>query len=141
MRTAVSAAALIAVVAVVGTLAYVSARDDREPPTTTTTTSSPPAPEVVAGAVADALATGLDVPLAPAEAGCIADGLLGALGQARLEALAAEGGTTEDLSDADRDSLVRVVVGCVPAQTAAALLGSGSTTTGVAQLPDEGVGG
>jgi hypothetical protein len=140
MRAAVSAAALIALVAVVGTLAYVSARDDRDRPATTTTTTSPLTPEAAAAAVADALATGLATPLTPDEARCVADGMVDALGLARLEVLAAAGGGG-DLSPADRDALVQTVVGCLPEVKAAGLLGSGSTTTIVAQLPDEGAGG
>jgi len=126
---------------VAGTLAYVSARDDRDPPSTTTTTTSPLTAEAVVAAVADALAAGLEAPLTPDEARCVADGLLAALGQPRLEALAADEGTVADLSPADRDALVRTVVGCLPEEKAAALLGSGSTTTIVAQLPDEGASG
>jgi hypothetical protein len=139
MRAAVSTAALIALVAVVGTVAYVSARDDHDPPGSTTTTSSPLTSEAVVAAVADALASGLEAPLTPDEARCVADGLVAALGQSRLEALAAAGDEGE-LDQTDRDALVRTVVRCLPEEKAAALLGSGSTTTIVAQLPDEGAG-
>jgi hypothetical protein len=140
MRAAVSAAALVALVAVVGTLAYVSARDDHDPPATTTTTTSPLTPEAAVAAVADALATGLAAPLTPDEARCVADGMVDALGPAGLGALAVTGDGA-DLRQADRDALVRMVVGCLPEDKAAALLSSGSTTTIAAQLPDEGAGG
>jgi hypothetical protein len=89
-------------------------------------------------AVADALASGLKAPLTRDEARCVADGLVDALGQPRLEALAADDGAGAALRPTEHDALVRTVVACLPEEKAAALLGSGSTTTIVAQLPDEG---
>jgi hypothetical protein len=127
----------VALVAVIGTLAYVGARDEVEPATTTTSTSVPPTDEEVAHAITDALAVGLDVPLAAAEARCVADGLLTVLGQPRLEAMAEAAGGVDDLSDAERTELVRTMVLCLPEEKAAALLGTPTTMTTVAQLPDE----
>ncbi|MEQ1788753.1 MAG: hypothetical protein ABL966_17010 [Acidimicrobiales bacterium] len=139
-KAAASVAAFVAVVAVVGTFTYVTARDEPSPATTTTTTTRAPTAEEVADAVASALSDGLGVALVDTEARCVALGLLGTVGQDRLEELAdTGGGEVTDLTAEEQDSLVRTIVLCVPSDKAAGLLSPGPTTTIVVQLPDEGV--
>jgi len=139
-KAAATAAAFFALVVVVAAGAFVAARDDRPAPTTTTTTtttSTTAATTVddLARAIASSLGDGLDVPLTSTEARCVADGLVSLLGLTRSEALAAEAST---VSDDERSALVRTVVGCLPPDKAAALLGSNPSTTVVAELPGEG---
>lgn len=139
-KAAATVAAFVAVVAVVGTFTYVTARDEPSPTTTTTTTTRPPTAEEVADAVASALSDGLGVALVDTEAHCVALGLLGTVGQERLEELAdSGGGEVSDLTAEEQEELVRAVVLCVPPDKAAGLLSTGSTTTIVVQLPDEGI--
>ncbi|MEO7570951.1 MAG: hypothetical protein ABIX10_00805 [Acidimicrobiales bacterium] len=137
-KAAAKAAASVALVAMVGVGAFVAARDEPRaappPTTTTTTTTAPTTTDDLALAIAASLSTGLDVPLTVPEARCVADGLVTALGPARLEALAA-GGTGVDA--AEQTQLVRAVVVCVPPEKAASLLGSNPSTTVVVELPGE----
>ena len=144
LRAAVPGAALLTLVIVVGTLTYFAARDEPDPPlpptTTTTTTTAAPGAEEIAAAVADGLAEGLEVPLSPSEARCVADDLLALLGQPRLEALAGAEAAADDLNEGERDELVRTIVLCVPPQKASALLSTNTTNSAFAELPGEGDG-
>jgi len=135
LRAAAGAAAALALV---GTLTFVAVRDEADPPpsTTTTTTTTIPTDEELAAVVTDALTGDLDVPLSDAQARCVADGVVELLGSDRLLGLA--DGAAAGLDGEERAALVRTVVLCVPEDAAEALLGTGTTTTAIAQLPDEG---
>ena len=135
-KEAATAAAFAVLVGVVGAAAFVAARDEPNPPPPTTTTTTTPTADDLALAIATALSDGLDVPLDDTEARCVADGVLAQLGPARLEALTSAGPVTP--SAKEQAALVRTVVGCVPPDKAAALLGTFPSTTLVAELPDEG---
>lgn len=125
-KAAASAAAFVALLAVVSTTAYMTARDEGPPPTTTTTTTTVRAAtrEEVARAVTRALGQDLDVSLDGREAACVASGVLDVFPQERLEEMATAGADVEDLTDEERDELVRAIVLCVPPEKAEALLSS-----------------
>lgn len=136
-KGAATAAAFVALLAMVGVGTFVAAQDEpaaAPPPTTTTTTTAPPTTDDIALAIAASLSTGLEVPLTAPEARCVADGLVTALGPARLEALADGGPGVEA---AEQAQLVRTIVVCVPPEKAASLLSSSPSTTVVVELPGE----
>lgn len=139
-KVAAAAAAFVGLVVGVGAGAYEVVSDDRPPPpsstTSTTSTTRAPTGDEIAEIIAGALSEDLDVALAGTEARCVADGLLGRVGLARLQAMAE--GSVESLTEDEQMALVRTVVQCLPPEKAAALLGSASTTTVVVRLPDEG---
>jgi len=140
-RRVASWVALVVVALVVGAAVYAAARDDPAPPptTTTTTTATPGAPrEAVVEAVAEELQASLPVDVTASEARCLADGLVDVVPGPVLEALAERDEPLTGVSPEDREVLVRIVVGCVRDEAAAALLGRATTTTAVAGLPDEG---
>ena len=139
-KAAASAAAFVALVAVAGAGAFVVARDEPEPPaTTTSSTTSTTVPDArVADALATALADGLDVPLSEEQSRCLGEALLTTVGRGRLEALAGGDDPISSLPEADRSALVRDVVTCVGPDSAAALLGASTTTTGPVAFPDAG---
>ena len=142
VKAAASAAAFVAVLVGVGAVTYVSARDDPAPPTTTTTsTMRPPTGAEIAEAITAALSQGLDVPLEPTEATCVAGGLITVLEPARLEEMADAGAGVEALTDEEHDALVRAVVGCVPPEKAEAMLSTKPPPPTVGGLPDEGSAG
>lgn len=129
----------MALVAGLGSITYVTVRDDTPPPTTTTTTTTrPPTSEEVVTAIATALGGGLDVSLDRMQATCVASGLVSALGQARLEAMAATGPDVNELTRDQRDALVRAIVGCVPPETAQELLSTKPPAPGDETLPGDG---
>ena len=135
-KAAVTAAAFVALVGVVGAAGYLVARDEPAPATTTTTTTTPPpTPEEVAMGIEVALREGLDVELDASEARCVTEGLLDLLGQERLETIDGNGSA---LTEAERGELVRMVVLCIPPEKAAVLLTPAPTTTVAVELPDEG---
>lgn len=139
-RAAASVAALGALAAGVGGVAFVAARDDAEPPPPTTTTSSTTTTvptEAVTAAIAASLQRDLPVALTPAEAACIADAVVAIVDTDRLDALAESGAPLSALDDHERDQLLRGVVTCLPPEQAAALLGSPTSTTPPVALPDE----
>jgi hypothetical protein len=140
-KAAATAAAFIAVLGAVGAAAYATAKDDPPPTTTTTTTVRPPTSEEVAEAVTVALSEGLEVPLERSEAACVAGGLMARLGIDRLEAMAADQASIDDLTDDEHDGLVRAVVLCVPPEKAEAMLSTKPPPPAVDGLPDEGAGG
>ena len=132
-------AAVVALVALVGGATFLAAREDDEPPpATSTTTTSVPADQLVA-ALAEGLRDGLAVPLTDAEADCIAEAVLDVVGEDALAELVDDPGRAVlQADDAQRDDLVRGIVGCVPASTAGVLLGGSTSTTAQVVLPDEG---
>ncbi len=130
-------AAFVALMGAAGAIAFVATRHDPSPPPPTTTTATTiPTADALAMAIATSLSDGLDVPLISTEARCVADGLLAQLGPARLGALTTAGAVTP--SAEEQAGLVRTVVGCVPPDKAAVLLGSTSSIPIVVKLPDEG---
>jgi hypothetical protein len=141
VRAAASAAALAAFVLLVGTAAFLAAQDDPSPPptttTTTTTTTTIPLSDF-ANAIATSLQGSLEVAITPEEATCVANAILEVLPTARLERLEQLPAPFAALSEGERDRLVRGVVQCVPPESAAAILGSASTTAPPVDLPDEG---
>lgn len=138
-RAAASAAALAALVLLVGSAAFLAAREDPPPPTTTTTTTSTTVPlAVVADAIAASLQSDLTVAITRAEATCVATALLEVLPPEQLERLDSVAEPLAALAEGQRRDLVRAVVRCVPPESAAALLGSPSTTVPPVDLPDEG---
>jgi DNA-directed RNA polymerase specialized sigma24 family protein len=140
-RAAATVAALLALVGLVGSAVFLAAREDSPPPPTTTTTSSTTTTTItddeVAEAIADALQEGLPVALSDLEAGCIAGSLLDVVDVEQLERLVGHADPLTSLPEPERALLVRVVVECVPPAKAAALLGSPTTTSPPAELPDE----
>jgi hypothetical protein len=140
-RAAAAAAALLALVLLVGTAAYLGVREEPEPPptTTTTTTTSTTVPlAVFAEAIAEQLEDGLEVPITRDEARCVATALLGVLTPEELERLASLPSPFAALDQPTRDRLVRGLVGCVPPETAASLLGGAGGSPPPVDLPDEG---
>ncbi len=139
-RAAAAAAALSAFVLLVGTAAFLAAREEPAPPTTTTTTTTtttiPTA--AIAAAIAGALQGSLEVAITPDEATCVANAILAVLPSVRLERLEQLPAPFAALSEGERAQLVRGVVRCVPPESAAAILGSASTTAPPLDLPDEG---
>ena len=135
------AAALSAFVLLVGTAAFLAAREDPLPPatTTTTTTTTTTVPlSAVANAIATSLQGSLEVAITPDEATCVANAILAVLPTMRLERLQQLPVPFAALSEGERDQLVRGVVRCVPPESAAAIVGSASTTAPPVDLPDEG---
>jgi hypothetical protein len=132
-------AAVVALVGLVGGAAFLAAREDEEPPpTTSTTTTAVPMDELVA-ALAEGLQDGLAVPLTDVEAGCVAEAVVAVVGEDALAELVDDPGRAVLPADAaQRDDLVRGIVGCVPASTAGVLLGGSTSTTAEVVLPDEG---
>ena len=131
--------ALAALGVVVAGATFTLARDDDpSPPTTTSTTTTGIDATAAAGAVAEALEDGLAVPLTAAEARCLAAGLIELVPVDDLDDLSERAEPLTGVAPEVRQELVRVIVGCVPEPTAAALLGSASTTTVPLDLPDEG---
>lgn len=132
-------AAVVALVALVGGATFLAAREDEgPPPTSTTTTTAVPVDELVQ-ALSAGLRDGLAVPLTDAEADCIAEAVVTVVGEDALAELVDDPGRAVlQADDAQRDDLVRGIVGCVPASTAGVLLGGSTTTTAEVVLPDEG---
>lgn len=133
-------AALAALVLLVGGAAYLAAREDPTPPTTTVgpTTTTTPGTDAVAEAIAVALQDDLTVAITDDEASCVAEGLVELVPP---ETLALRVERREPLTGVPpevREELVRLVVGCLPEASAAALLGTATTTTALTGLPDEG---
>lgn len=131
-KAAASAAAFVALVAVLAGVAFALSRGAPPPATTTTTTATTTTTvpdRAVAGALATALADGLEVPLTDPQAACLGDALVVTVGRARLEALAATQDPLASLPERDRAQLVRDVVACVGPEVAAALLAPSTTTT------------
>ncbi len=122
-----------------GTVAYVAVRDDgqADPPETSTTTTVVTR-SALTDAIARSLADGLDVALTRTQARCVARALLAVVDAGELEALEALIDPSASLASDARARLVRGVVGCVPSDVAAALLGGSTSTTVPVQLPDEG---
>lgn len=147
-RAAATAAALVALIGVVGSATFVVVRSD--PPTTTTTTSTTAATTTtttttsvaaVAEAIAAALQSDLDVALTAPEALCIAKELLTVVASTDLDSTSSLTTPLASLDEIQRKQLVRGIVGCVPPATAAALLATPTTTsTPTVELPDEGAG-
>lgn len=138
---AATAAALIALVLLVGTAAYLGVREEPEPPPTTTTTSTTTTTvpfEVFADAIARQLQGNLEVAITRGESLCVANAMLGVLPPDDLERLAQLPAPFAALDQATKDQLVRGVVQCVPPESAAALLGTTSETAPPVELPDEG---
>jgi hypothetical protein len=140
VRAAAPAAALTALVLVVGTAAFLTVREDPPPPTTTTTTTT--TTTVPLAAITDAIAASLqgrlEVPLSAAEATCVATALLAVLPPDQLERLEPLPTPFAALTEPEREQLVRSVVRCVPPATAEALLGGGAHPAPPVELPDEG---
>lgn len=145
-RAAATAAALVALIGVVGSATFVVVRSD--PPTTTTTASTTAATTTtttsvaaVAEAIAAALQSDLDVALTAPEALCIAKELLTVVASTDLDSTSSLTTPLASLDEIQRKQLVRGIVGCVPPATAAALLATPTTTsTPTVDLPDEGAG-
>ncbi|MFP5255875.1 MAG: hypothetical protein ACLGI8_08520 [Acidimicrobiia bacterium] len=133
-------AALAALVLLVGTTAFLAAR--AEPAAVTTTTTSTTSTTIGADAAAEAIAASLRQDLTVAitgeEATCVADGLVALVPPATLVQLADRPQPLTGVPPEVREELVQLVIGCLPEASAAALLGSGTTTSTVAGLPDEG---
>lgn len=138
-RAAAGAASLLALGAAVGAGAYLVARDDPGAaiPTTTSTTSTTLSIPAVRDTVAEALLSGLPVTVTEAEAECLATGMVAAVAPEQLREL----DPTDPLagvSDDQRTAILRATIGCLPAGSAAALLGDPTTTSASLDLPDEG---
>lgn len=140
VRAAATAAALSAFVLLVGTAAFLAVRDEPQPPTTTTSTTTTTTVPIsaIANAIAASLQGSLEVAITPDEATCVAHAILAVLPTVRLERLEQLPAPFAALSEGERDQLVRGVVRCVPPESAAAILGSASTTAPPIDLPDEG---
>ena len=140
-RAAAVVAALAALAGLVGTAVFTAARDGAAPVSPTSTTAAPTttsvSDEALAGAIASSLQADLTVTITAAEARCIADALVSVLELRRLERLVGDADPLSSLTAAERDDLVRGVVGCVPPDQAAAILGSPTTTAPPVELPDE----
>lgn len=134
------AAALLALMGGIGAATFVAMRDDpAAPATTTSSTVTSSSPAEVARAIAASLEHELEVPLSPEQARCVTDVLLALVHVEELQRLAGAADPLASVGDATRERLVRGLVGCVPPETAAALLGASTTTTPApVQLPDEG---
>lgn len=140
-RVVGSAAALCALALLVGTAVFLAAREEEPAPTTTTTsTTAPPTQEDIATALAQALQADLDVAITMEEARCVAEIVIAVLPPTALGDLVARPAPLSSVSEAQRDELVRGVVGCVPEASAAALLGTGASSTTAVSLPGEGEG-
>lgn len=140
-RAVASAMALAVLVLLVGTAVFLAAREDPTPPPTTTTTSTTLGTEDVATAIAASLQADLSVALTQAEARCVAEVVVRLIPAEDLAALAERPLPLTGVAPEVRDELVRGVVACVPPASAAALLGSGTTTTEPLGLPGEGTPG
>ncbi|MGV3757945.1 MAG: hypothetical protein ACO1PW_00180 [Actinomycetota bacterium] len=140
MQRAASWAALAALVALVGAAAFFAAREDAGPPptTTSTTTTTVVTEAAVAAAIAESLQTDLTVAITAAEADCVAEGLVALVPPSVLVQLVERDEPLTGVPPEDREALVQLVVSCLPEASAAALLGSGATTTTIGGLPDEG---
>lgn len=145
MRTRPSArgvagvAAVVALVGLTGAAAFLAAREDEEPPAVTRTTTTTVPVDQLVDALAAGLQDGLAVPLTDAEADCIAESVVAVVGEDALAELVDQPGRAVLPADAaQRDDLVRGIVGCVPASTAGMLLGGSTSTTAEVVLPDEG---
>jgi hypothetical protein len=142
-RVAAAAVTLLAVAGGAGAAGYRASEDDPAPPTTTTTTSTTSttlATDAVRDAIAATLVERLSVTVTQAEAVCLAGVVVAVVPVDELQDLAASPAPLSAVEPARQDELVRGVVGCVPAATAAALLGDPTTTTVPLDLPDEGSG-
>lgn len=138
LRAVATAVALVALVALVGSAAFLAAREEAPPPTTTTTTTTTVGLSTVAAAIAGSLQDDLGAPLSSDEAHCLATALLAVLSPEELVVLSSLAAPLTALEPEEREELLRGVVRCVPSATAAALLASGTTTTVAVELPDEG---
>lgn len=140
MRRAATWAALAVLVLLVATAAFLAAQEEAVAPTTTTTstTSTTIGEAAVAEAIAASLRADLTVAITAEEAACVADGLVALVPPATLVQLVERPEPLTGVPPEVRDELVQLVVGCLPESSAAALLGSGTTTSTVAGLPDEG---
>lgn len=140
MRTAVTAAALVVLMGLVGSVVFLAVREEDRPPTTTTTTTTTTVPIAeVASAIAIALQNDFDETITRTEARCVANELLAVMAPADLEAFTSLTAGLVTLDSAQRDRLVRGIIGCLTPAAAAVLLASPTTTTiPPAELPDEG---
>jgi hypothetical protein len=137
-RAVGSAVALGMLVLLVGTAVFLAARDEpAPPPTTTTTTSTTISADDLADAIAASLQTDLTVALTQEEARCVADAVLRLVPAEDLAALVERPQPLTGVAPAERDELVRAVVDCVPEASAAALLGSATTTSEPEGLPGQ----
>lgn len=138
-RAAATAAALLALMGLVGGAAYRAARDDASPSTSiTASTAATSSSADLADVIADALGHDLEVPLSVDEARCVTDELLAVVSLDGLQELESLADPLATLDPVERDKIVRGVVSCVPADTAAALLGGSTTSTVPVELPGEG---
>lgn len=135
-----SAMALGVLVLLVGTAVFLAAREDPTPPPPTTTTSTTLGIDDVADAIAASLQGDLSVALTAPEARCVAEAVVRLVPVEDLATLADRPLPLTGVAPEVRDDLVRAVVGCVPPASAAALLGSATTTTEPVGLPGEGQG-
>jgi hypothetical protein len=136
-----SAAALFALVLLVGTAVFLAAREEEPAPTTTTTsTTAPLTEEDVAAALAESLQADLAVAITIEEARCVAAVVVAVVPPDALGELVDRSVPLSGVSEAQREELVRGVVGCVPEASAAALLGAGTSTTTAVSLPGESDG-
>lgn len=139
MRTAVTAAALVVLMGLVGSVVFLAVREEDRPPTTTTTTTTTVPIAEVASAIAIALQNDFDETITRTEARCVANELLAVMAPADLEAFTSLTAGLVTLDSAQRDRLVRGIIGCLTPAAAAVLLASPTTTTiPPAELPDEG---
>lgn len=139
MQRAATVAALAALVLVAGGAAYLAAREDPTPPTTTAgPTTTTLGTDAVAGAIAAELQGDLTVAITDEEASCVAEGLVELVPPETLALLVDRPEPLTGVAPEVRDDLVRLVVGCLPEASAAALLGTATTTSALTGLPDEG---
>lgn len=137
-RRVASWAALAALVGGVATTAFLAAREDPAAAPTTTSTTATVDEAAVAATVARALQAGLPVAVTDEEAACVANGLVLLVPPATLVPLVERPEPLTGVPPEVREQLVQVVVRCLPEGAATALLGSGTTTTTLGGLPDEG---
>lgn len=88
--------------------------------------------------IATALQSDLTVAITRAEADCVARGLMALVPPGTLAQPVDRPEPLTGVPPDGRDELVQLVVGCLPEASAAALLGTGTTTTTAGGLPDEG---
>ena len=141
VQRAASWAALGALVVLVGGAAFfLAAREGSPPPptTSTTTTSTTVTEGAVVEAIAESLQAELTVAITDEEAACVAEGLVALVPPPILAQLVERPEPLTGVPPEDREALVQLVVSCLPEASAAALLGSGTTTTTLGGLPDEG---
>jgi len=140
VQRAATLAALAALVLLVGGAAFLAAREDPTPPTTTAgpTTTTTLGTEAVADAIAASLQDDLTVAITGPEATCVAEGLVELVPPETLALLVERAQPLTGVAPEVREELVRLVVGCLPEASAAALLGTATTTTALTGLPDEG---